>query len=100
MAAETNRLFLSSVPRQQILISDPISSEQVQGAADCDVDVSLADFSDLFQVAHARRAAGVGNRQAVSLAHQFDEFEIDASAKSLDIGRVNQKLVRVLRQSI
>src|SRR5262245_5214349 len=83
----------SSIKRHTLLIPRAFPAEDVQRAADRDIDPAFADLLHAMQVMHAARAACIRHRFFAPQAEAAHERLVDPLALALHVNGVDENLV-------
>ncbi|MDP2956135.1 MAG: glycoside hydrolase family 31 protein, partial [Longimicrobiales bacterium] len=85
-------LELGAVEGDHLVVAQAFTPEDVEGAADGEVQTPAAEVADDLQVPTIADAAGVGDGDALPPAEHPDQVGLDALAAPLDVGGVDQEL--------
>lgn len=80
-----------SVPRNNLVKLDTAAAEDVQRAANGQVDFAAAQLLHKLQICQVTSTAGVGDRNAADGREKLDKLRVDACLLALDVGGVDEE---------
>jgi hypothetical protein len=83
--------LLLLIESDAISVTNPRSTENIKGTADCQMDSSGTDLLDTVEIFERFCSARVGGWQWTSLGQNADKFFIDTPTKAFDIGGMNEE---------
>src|SRR5271154_3817049 len=84
--------LLGAVPGHAVLVAHPAAAEDVERAAEGEVEAPAAQAVDQQQVVDVLAAAGIGAGQRRPAPERLHQLLIDAAAQALDVGGMDEQL--------
>ena len=82
------------------VVGQTAASEDIEGAADGEVETAVAEIADEVEILHVPNAAGVGHGNPLPAAEKLDEAGLDTFALALDVGGVDEKFGTGVSQEV
>lgn len=79
------------IPCEAVRVTDAGATENIERAADGDVDAPMAEVVRALEVGHAAGPSGVGDGSAVPCSEKGEQFLVHARAFPFHVGRVDEE---------
>ena len=79
------------VPCEAVGVADAGATEDIEGAADGDVDAPLAEVVSALEVGHGAGPSGVGDGAALPCSEEGEQFLVHACAFPFHVGGVDEE---------